>query len=60
MTSILFILPTFHPTTPINMNYAIVAIGGVFFIVIGGWFGWGKHTFGGSVSTLQELGEQKT
>ncbi|OBZ76216.1 Amino-acid permease BAT1 [Grifola frondosa] len=33
---VLFILPIAHPTNSLNMNYAVVAIGGVIAIVVGG------------------------
>lgn len=49
---VLFILPTATPVTQLNMNYAIVAIGGVVLIVGLVWTFWGRHRFSGPVQTL--------
>ena len=49
---VLFILPTATPVTELNMNYAIVAIGGVVLIVLGVWVVWGRFNFSGPVRTL--------
>ncbi|KAL4248417.1 Amino Acid-Polyamine-Organocation Transporter [Abortiporus biennis] len=43
--SVLFILPTAHPVTSTNMNYAIVAIGGIIVLVGIAWFAWGRQSF---------------
>lgn len=48
----LFILPTTTPVTQLNMNYAIVAIGGVMIIVCLVWFTWGRFRFEGPVPTM--------
>lgn len=49
---VLFILPTATPVTQFNMNYAIVAIGGVVLIVSIAWMLWGRSHFTGPVRTL--------
>ncbi|KAH7883050.1 amino acid transporter [Phlebopus sp. FC_14] len=53
---VLFILPTAYPVNQLNMNYAIVAVGGVFVIVALNWATWGRFSFVGPVQTydLQE------
>ncbi|PCH36924.1 hypothetical protein WOLCODRAFT_83294 [Wolfiporia cocos MD-104 SS10] len=51
---ILFILPTAYPVDSLNMNYAIVAIGGVVVIVIFCWTVWGHRHFVGPIKTLTE------
>ena len=51
---VLFILPTAHPTTALNMNYAIVAIGAVVLIVAVCWTVWGRFHFVGPVKTVEE------
>ena len=48
---VLFILPTAHPTTALNMNYSIVAIGAVFVLVGACWAFWGRFRFRGPVKT---------
>ena len=48
---VLFVLPTSHPVSAMNMNYAVVAIGGVLVLVVLGWFAWGRKSFFGSVVT---------
>ncbi|KAF8526995.1 amino acid transporter [Hysterangium stoloniferum] len=53
---ILFVLPTARPVTVLNMNYAIVAIGGLILLVLVAWFMYGKTHFKGSVSTIGEEG----
>ncbi|KZW03950.1 amino acid transporter [Exidia glandulosa HHB12029] len=49
---VLFVLPTSHPVTPDNMNYAVVAIGGLLVIVTINWLLWGRKTFTGPVRTF--------
>ncbi|KAG1819222.1 amino acid transporter [Suillus subaureus] len=49
---ILFVLPTAYPANVLNMNYAIVAVGGLLVIITINWFWWGKHSFKGPVKTL--------
>ncbi|TFK89396.1 amino acid transporter [Polyporus arcularius HHB13444] len=51
---VLFILPTAHPTTALNMNYAIVAIGAVVLLVSACWVLWGRFHFVGPVKTVEE------
>jgi len=51
---ILFVLPTASPVSAQNMNYAVVAIGGVILLVSVGWIGWGRTAFKGSVGTWAE------
>lgn len=51
---VLFVLPTGHPVTAINMNYAVVAIGGVIVAVAINWIWWGHARFVGPVRTLDE------
>lgn len=48
---VLFVLPTARPVTRSNMNYAVVSIGGIFFIVGLAWVTWGRTRFVGSVHT---------
>ncbi|EIW79578.1 hypothetical protein CONPUDRAFT_58025 [Coniophora puteana RWD-64-598 SS2] len=50
---VLFVLPTAYPVTSLNMNYAIVAVGGVFLIVAVNWFTWGHRSFVGPVATSE-------
>ena len=58
---VLFILPTATPVTQLNMNYAIVAIGGVVLIVNLVWMNWGRFHFFGPVRTLNaEQDEDET
>ncbi len=52
---VLFILPTATPVNQSNMNYAIVAIGGVLLIVASVWFIWGRSHFTGPVQTLSDI-----
>ncbi|KAJ6455474.1 amino acid transporter [Mycena sanguinolenta] len=52
---ILFILPTAHPVTQLNMNYAVVAVGGLMLLVVLMWFLWGRTRFSGPVFTRVEL-----
>ena len=51
---VLFILPTATPVTELNMNYAIVAIGGVISLVGIVWAIWGRIHFHGPVQTLSQ------
>ncbi|GJE93136.1 amino acid transporter [Phanerochaete sordida] len=51
---VLFILPTATPVTELNMNYAIVAIGGVILIACIAWATWGRSHFFGPVRTIAE------
>ncbi|KAH8080676.1 amino acid transporter [Cristinia sonorae] len=51
---VLFILPTAHPVTAQNMNYAIVAVGTLVMVVICGWFIWGRGTFRGSIVSTSD------
>lgn len=56
---VLFILPTAHPVNQLNMNYAIVAVGGVMLLVLLMWLFWGRTRFSGPVFTRVELEGQK-
>ena len=49
---VLFILPTATPVTALNMNYAIVAVGGVVLVVSVAWVIWGRFHFFGPKRTL--------
>ncbi|KAG1769761.1 amino acid transporter [Suillus occidentalis] len=49
---ILFVLPTAYPVNVLNMNYAIVAVGGLLVIITINWFWWGKYSFKGPVKTF--------
>ncbi|KAL5513726.1 hypothetical protein ACEPAH_4126 [Sanghuangporus vaninii] len=49
---VLFILPTVRPTNAQNMNYAIVAIGGLLVITTSMWVFWGRSRFIGPVKTV--------
>ncbi|KAI0689336.1 amino acid transporter [Cytidiella melzeri] len=51
---VLFILPTATPVTSLNMNYAIVAIGGVLIVVGLVWLAWGRFHFVGPVPTVED------
>ncbi|KAF5373654.1 hypothetical protein D9758_000775 [Tetrapyrgos nigripes] len=46
---VLFILPTAHPVTKDNMNYAIVSVGGIMLIVATTWIFWGRFSFKGPI-----------
>ena len=48
---VLFILPTSYPATSLNMNYAIVAVGGIILVVGFTWAIWGRFHFVGPVKT---------
>ncbi|KAG1814199.1 amino acid transporter [Suillus variegatus] len=48
---VLFILPTAYPVNVFNMNYAIVAVGGLLVVITINWFWWGRHSFKGLVKT---------
>ncbi|KAK8869444.1 hypothetical protein IAR55_000008 [Kwoniella newhampshirensis] len=52
--SIFFVLPTSHPTTALNMNYAIVAIGGLIVLVSLQWIFWGRKVYDGVIHTFVE------
>jgi hypothetical protein len=47
----LFILPTAYPVNVLNMNYAIVAVGGLLVVITVNWFWWGRYSFKGLVKT---------
>ncbi|KAG1733265.1 amino acid permease-domain-containing protein [Suillus lakei] len=49
---ILFILPTAYPVDVLNMNYAIVAVGGLLVVIAINWLWWGRHSFIGLVKTV--------
>ncbi|KAG1740477.1 amino acid transporter [Suillus paluster] len=49
---ILFILPTAYPADVLNMNYSIVAVGGLLVVITINWFWWGRHSFKGLVKTV--------
>ncbi|KIM82776.1 hypothetical protein PILCRDRAFT_820062 [Piloderma croceum F 1598] len=49
---ILFILPTARPVSSINMNYSIVAVGGIILLVGMIWAVWGRFRFVGPVKTV--------
>ncbi|KAJ7268040.1 amino acid/polyamine transporter I [Mycena rebaudengoi] len=48
---VLFILPTAHPVTVLNMNYSVVAVGGLLLLVVLMWVFWGRQRFKGPVLT---------
>lgn len=50
---VLFVLPTAYPVNVLNMNYAVVAIGGVLVIVAVNWVTWGRFSFTGPVQTYE-------
>ncbi|KAF8487943.1 amino acid transporter [Gautieria morchelliformis] len=50
--SVLFILPTERPVTALNMNYAIVTIGGMLLFTLLAWALYGRHHFRGPVKTV--------
>ena len=54
---VLFVLPTASPVTKLDMNYAIVAIGGVVLLVALVWIAWGRHNFSGPMQTLMRQGD---
>ncbi|KAJ8597640.1 amino acid transporter [Rhizopogon salebrosus TDB-379] len=49
---VLFVLPTASPVNVLNMNYAIVAVGGLLVVVTINWFWWGRYSFKGPVKTF--------
>ena len=55
---VLFILPTAHPVNSQNMNYAVVAVGGILILVGLTWVFWGRYTFKGPVHTVDGLDMQ--
>ncbi|KAJ7205269.1 amino acid transporter [Mycena pura] len=60
---VLFVLPTAHPVTQLNMNYAVVAVGGLMLLVLIMWVFWGRTRFSGpvftaAVSTATEVREK--
>lgn len=54
---VLFILPTAHPVNQLNMNYAVVAVGGIMLIVSSTWIFWGRFRFTGPVHTNIDIEE---
>jgi hypothetical protein len=50
---VLFVLPTAYPVTVENMNYAVVAIGGILLLTVANWSVWGRHSFKGPVATVE-------
>ncbi|KAF9011716.1 amino acid transporter [Cyathus striatus] len=52
---VLFILPTAHPVTQFNMNYAVVSVGGIMILVSVTWASWGRHHFVGSLHTNTDV-----
>lgn len=53
--SIFFILPTSSPVTTLNMNYAIVAVGGVLVLITVMYFLQGRHYYKGPITTLDKI-----
>ncbi|RSH79125.1 uncharacterized protein EHS24_001163 [Apiotrichum porosum] len=49
--SVFFVLPTSMPVTALNMNYAVVAIGGLILLVSLQWLVWGRKVYHGIVHT---------
>ncbi|KAF7296863.1 Amino acid metabolite permease [Mycena indigotica] len=58
---VLFVLPTAHPVNKLNMNYAVVAVGGLMLLVVLMWFGWGHGRFTGPVFTAgsEAVGDER-
>lgn len=54
LMSTLFVLPTARPVTQLNMNYAIVGIGGLIVLVSIQWLAWGRRVYHGIVHTYIE------
>ncbi|KAF8587676.1 amino acid transporter [Ramaria rubella] len=52
---VLFILPTSRPVTVLNMNYSIVAIGGLFVLIFLAWVLYGRYHFRGPVKTITQI-----
>ncbi len=50
--SVLFVLPTAHPVTSLNMNYAIVAIGGLIVLTTLQYVLWGGRHYNGIIHTF--------
>ncbi|KAI0318202.1 amino acid transporter [Amylostereum chailletii] len=55
---VLFILPTAHPVNSQNMNYAVVAVGGIMIVVGMTWVFWGRFRFKGPVSTVMDTSRE--
>ncbi|RUS18509.1 amino acid permease-domain-containing protein [Endogone sp. FLAS-F59071] len=55
--TVLFILPTILPVNALDMNYAIVAIGAVFFGAVGSWIFSARSWFKGPTRNAQEVDE---
>ena len=51
---VLFVLPTAHPVNSQNMNYAVVAVGGIMMLVGATWVLWGRFRFAGPVATAAD------
>nr|GAT50889.1 amino acid metabolite permease [Mycena chlorophos] len=56
---ILFVLPTAHPVNALNMNYAVVAVGGLMVLVLFMWVVWGRGRFKGPVFTADLVDEKE-
>ena len=56
---ILFLLPTAHPVNGQNMNYAVVAIGGLLNIVGASWVGWGRKQYTGARQSTADGQDEK-
>ncbi|KAG8691767.1 hypothetical protein FRC09_011527 [Ceratobasidium sp. 395] len=52
LVCVLFILPTSMPVNALNMNYSVVAIGGVLILILASWIFYGQYHFKGPVSTV--------
>jgi amino acid transporter len=52
LMSIFFIIPTVHPISALNMNYAVVAIGGLVVLVTVQWFVSGRKHYHGVIHTF--------
>jgi hypothetical protein len=57
--SVLFVMPTTRPVTALNMNYAVVAIGGLIVLVSVQWVVWGRRVYKGVVHTFVEREEEE-
>ncbi|KAJ3208963.1 hypothetical protein HDU83_008598 [Entophlyctis luteolus] len=54
---VMFCLPTAMPVTATNMNYTVVAIGGVLLLIFISFFAWGKNHFKGPIRTVDVSAE---
>ncbi|KAI8814994.1 amino acid transporter [Cladochytrium replicatum] len=58
--SVFFILPTVNPVTPLNMNYAVVALFVVVGFIVLSYVAWGRKVFAGPIREVEMSEEDIT